>query len=170
MIFGLTSQGNKKAAVEELMQDIELATKKSKAKIKEEKDKWDFVKIMAADEIDSYKPLIKRSPFFRVRDEEKVKKAEPVQIKEPPKKAVLKYKGRVMMGSKVTVVIEDQGTGKSFFVQEGDVVGDFLVSKIDEKRVVMKKKGGEELILNAVRKDSDADIGVDKNKPGPEVK
>jgi hypothetical protein len=58
-----------------------------------------------------------------------------------------------MMGSKVMVIIEDQGTGKSSFVREGDMIGDFLVSGIDEDRVVLKKKDGEEVILNVVKEE-----------------
>jgi hypothetical protein len=153
LILGFTSQGNKKAAVEELMQDIELATNKSKARIKEDMNKPDFTNIKKMDDIGDYKLLLKRSPFFRVRPEEKAKKPEPIPVKEPPKKAILKYKGRVMMGSKVMVIIEDQGTGKSSFVREGDMIGDFLVSGIDEDRVVLKKKDGEEVILNVVKEE-----------------
>ncbi|MBU3911243.1 MAG: hypothetical protein KKD90_01515 [Candidatus Omnitrophica bacterium] len=170
VIFGFTSQGNKKVALEELMQDIELATKKSKARIKEERDKWDFAKMKAVDEIGGYELLLKRSPFFRVRPEEKIKKAEPIPIKEPPKKAVLKYKGKVTMGAKVMVIIEDQGTGKSSFVQEGDMVGDFLVSSIDENYVVLKKKGGEELILSVAKKEEREKTSVDDKKTESKVK
>lgn len=167
LIFGLTSQGNKKVAVEGLMQDIELATKKSKAKIKEDRDRLDFTKIKAMDDIGDYKLLLKRSPFFRVKSEEKVKKVEPIPVKELPKKAVLKYKGRVMIGSKVMVIIEDQGTGKSSFAQEGDMIGDFLVFSIDETQVVLKKKGGEEVILNAMKKEDKKKDNVEED---PEVK
>ena len=153
LIFGLLSQGKKKEATEELLQDIELATKKTRAKMKAEKDRWNFDIIKAVDTLDGYSHLLKRSPFFRVRSEAKVKKVEVVPLKEEPKEPILKYKGRVMLGSKVIVVIEDQGTGKSFFVKEGDMVGDFLVLRIDQKEVVLKKKGGEEVVLSAVKKE-----------------
>jgi hypothetical protein len=163
LILGFTSQGNKKSAVEELMRDIELATKKSKARIKEDMNKLDFAKIKGIDDIGDYKLLLKRSPFFRVRPEEKAKKTEPIPVKEPPKKAILKYKGKVVMGSKVMVIIEDQGTGKSSFAQEGDMIGDFLVSGIDEARVVLKKKDGEEVILNVVKKEDGQKRGKEED-------
>lgn len=153
LIFGFLSQGKKKEATKDLLQDIELATKKNKSKTKTQKDKWDFAAIKAADTKDGYSFLLKRSPFFRLSDESKVKKPEPIPVKEEPRKAVLKYKGRVMMGEKVMVVIEDEGTGKSFFVREGDMVGDFKVLRIDEKEVALKKKGGEEVVLSAVKKE-----------------
>lgn len=170
VIFGLTSQGNKKLALEELTRDIEMATKKSKARMKGERDKWDFTKIKAIGGIEGYKLLLKRSPFFRVKPEDKAKKAEPIPIKEPPKKTILKYKGRVMMGAKVMVIIEDQGTGKSSFVQEGDMIGDFLVLSIDENKVVFKKKGGEELILSAVKKKDKVKSGTDDSETESQVK
>lgn len=170
LIFGFTSQGNKKIAVEGLMDDIELATKKSKAKIKEDIDKWGFAKVKASDEASGYKLLLQRSPFYRVRSEEKIGKVEPIPVKEPPKKSIVKYKGRVIMGSKVMVIIEDEGTGKSFFVEEGDMVGDFLVLNIDEKRVVLKKKSGEEVILNAVKKEDEKKSDISDKEVGLTVK
>jgi len=102
---------------------------------------------------DAYSLLLKRSPFFRIRSEEKVKKVEVISIKEKPKEPLFRYKGRVTMGSTVKVIIEDHGTGKSFFVQEGDRVGDFLVLRVDDKEVALKKKGGEEIVLSAVKKE-----------------
>lgn len=153
LIFGSLSQERKKEATKDLLQDIELATKKSKAKIGAQKDKRDFESVKVADTTEGYSVLLKRSPFFRVSAEPKVKNIEAIPVKEEPKKPVLKYKGRIMMGEKVKVVIQDEGTGKSFFVQEGDMVGDFLVLRIDEKEVALKKKGGEEVVLRAVKEE-----------------
>ena len=153
LIFGFVSQGKKKKATSGLLKEIEIATKKTRAKKKAVKDKWDLDNIKLKDALENYKELVKRSPFFRFSDEKpKVKKREVIPLKEEPKEAILKYKGRVMIGSKVMVVIEDAGTGKSFFVKEGDRVADFLVVRIDEKEVALKKAGGEEVILNAVKK------------------
>jgi len=155
VIFGLTSHSKRKEATKDLLKEIELATKKSMIKKKGSRDKQKIADVKTTDTLENYKLLIKRSPFFRVSDETKVIKTKKViSVKEPePKKAILKYKGKVMMGSKVMVVIEDQGTGKSFFVQEGDMVGDFLVVTIDEKEVSLKKKGGEEIVLSAAKKE-----------------
>ncbi|MBU4201665.1 MAG: hypothetical protein KKB85_00760, partial [Candidatus Altiarchaeota archaeon] len=79
-------------------------------------------------------------------------KVEVIPLKEEPKGPIFKYKGRVMMGSTVMVIIEDHGTGKSTFVKEGDMVGDFMVLRIDDKEVALKKRGGEEVILSTVKK------------------
>ncbi|MBU4312843.1 MAG: hypothetical protein KJ706_09025 [Candidatus Omnitrophica bacterium] len=153
-IFGFISQGKKKEALDGLLKDIELATKKSKAKKKALiKDKWDFEDVKVKEEMSAYDLLLKRSPFFKVVPEGKVKSVEPIVVeKEEPMEPLFKYKGRVMMGEKVMVVIEDQGTGKSYFAKEGDTIGDFLVSSIDDKEVVLHKKGGDEIVLSVAKK------------------
>ena len=153
LIFGFFSQGKKKEMAGELLRDIELATKKTKAEDKMAKEKLDFKGIKVADSLSEYKELSKRSPFFRVASELKPKKVEPMMLKEKPKKAMFKYKGKARMGSKVMVIIEDQGTGKSFFVKEGDAIGDFSVSSIDKKEVVLEKTGGEIIRLSTIKKE-----------------
>jgi len=155
LIFGLTSQGKREEATEELLQDIELMTKRSMAKKKATKRSWDLDGMKAVDVLDSYNVLLERSPFFRVVSQEEIKEIKTIPLKEEPKDPVFKYKGRVMMGSEVMVIVEDQGTGKSSFVKEGDMVGDFLVLRIDEKEVVLKKSGGEEVVLSAVKKEEE---------------
>lgn len=155
LIFSFFIQGKPDQTKNLLLQDIELAVKKMKTG-KKALDKQDFDSIKAVDALDGYKLLLKRSPFFRVasevRPEEKV---ELIPVKEEPKKAALKYKGKVILESKVMVIIEDGGTGKSFFVQEGDMVGDFLVLRIEEKEVALKKKGGEEMVLKLTKKEKE---------------
>ncbi len=162
LVFGFVSQGKKEGATKDLLKEIEVATKKSRAKKKAKKDKLDVKMLKTEDNLDMYELLLKRSPFFRVRDVSEIKKVEVIPLKkEEPKKVILKYKGKAMMGSKIMVVIEDQGTGKSFFVQEGDMVGDFLVVTIDEKEVVLRKKGGEEVILSSSKREQE------KKEEGP---
>ena len=133
--------------------------KKSMARKKAAKDKWDFDKVKAGDTMDDYSLFLKRSPFFRVRSEVKTKKVEAIPVKEEPKKPLFKYKGRLTMGSTVKIIIEDQGTGKSFFVQEGDMVGDFLVSRIDEREIALKKRGEGEIVLNVAKKETKEEEG-----------
>jgi len=171
VIFGFFSQGRKKEATEELLQDIELATKKVKAQKKDFfKDSWNLESVMALDTIDGYRLLLQRSPFFRLRPEVEHKEVELIPLKEEPKEPLFKYKGKVMMGKKVMVVIEDQGTGKSFFVKKGEMIGDFVVLRIiDDKEVALKKKGGEEVVLKMIKeakvdeKDDEKDDEVRKD-------
>ena len=151
--FGFFSQGSKDTSGEDLLQELELTAKKAKSKNKNDVSVMkDIDKLKIADTLDSYTLLLKRSPFFKVRPKVQTKVTEPILVKKIAKQVVLKYKGRVIMGSNVMVIIEDQGTGKSTFVKEGDKVGDFEVLSIDEARVVLKKKGGEEIILSATKK------------------
>lgn len=153
-IFGFASQGKKKEALDELLQDIELATKKSKAMRKAFiKDKWDFEAVRVEDKIGAYELLLKRSPFFRIVPERKAERIEPIVVEEEPQGPLFRYKGRAVIGAKVVVVIEDQGKGKSYFVEVGDMIGDFLVSSIGDEEVVLKKKGGEEVILSVAKKE-----------------
>jgi len=165
--FGFFSRGNEKEAADELLQEIELATKKSIAKKKLVRDKWDIKNVKALDTIDGYKAILKRSPFFRVVSEKKVKKLEIITVEKKPKKPLFKYKGRVMMGSKIMVIIEDRGTGKSFFLQEGDMVGDFKVVVIGEKEVMLRQKGGKEIVLKSVKKEKKSADDVKKKADKP---
>jgi len=106
------------------------------------------------DKISTYELLLKRSPFFRIVPERKAERIEPIVVEEEPQGPLLfKYKGRAAIGAKVVVVIEDQGTGKSYFVESGSMIGDFLVSSIGDEEVVLQKKGGEEIILSVAKKE-----------------
>ena len=150
LAFGLISHGDKKKRDLSLSKDIELATKKMAVKKKTPKDMWGFDKIMAIDTIDGYSTLLERSPFFRIKKEgESTQNLEPIVIKEEPKEPLLKYKGRVIIGDRLMVIIEDRGTGKSSFVEEGDMVAGFLVLRIDDTGVTLRKKSGEEIVLKA---------------------
>jgi hypothetical protein len=151
LAFGFFSKGSRKEALEELSREIELATKKTVSKKRSERNKWDIDKLKISDTIGTYEAVLERSPFFRVVPEGKIKKVEPAVVETKPKKALFKYKGRVMMGSRVMVIIEDQGTGKSLFLQQGGTIGDFEVVHIDEKEVTLKQKDGEEIVLKSVK-------------------
>ncbi len=63
------------------------------------------------------------------------------------------YKGRMMVGNKVIVIIEDQNTGKSLSVKEGDTAGGFTVLSIGEKEIRIRKKDGEEIAISTVKED-----------------
>ena len=41
----------------------------------------------------------------------------------------------------------------NFFVKEGDAIGDFSVSSIDKKEVVLEKTGGEIIRLSTIKKE-----------------
>ena len=158
LAFGFFSQGTKKKAAKELLQEIQFATKKSMAKKESTKKTWDMSKIKTLDMVDGYEAILKRNPFFRIVTEKKVKKVEVIPLEKKPKKPLFKYKGRVMMGSKVMVIIEDEGTGKSSFLQEGETVGDFKVVHIDEQEVTLRQSDGKEIVLKSSKEEKTADV------------
>ena len=166
LAFGFYSQGNKKEATKEFLQEMEALTEKAKIKKRLSKDAWDLEKVKVKELQEDYEALIKRSIFFREAQEAKVKNVEvAIPLKEEePKKPVFIYKGKMMVGTKVMVIIEDQGTGKSFSVQEGDMVGDFSVLSIDEKEVRLKKSDGEEIALSTIKKEKEEKKDESKEK------
>lgn len=157
LAFGFFSQGTKKEAAKELLEEIQLATKKSIAKKQSDKKSWDVDRIKSLDVLGGYETILKRSPFFRVASEKKVKKVEVIPLEKKPEKPLFKYKGRVMMGSKVMVIIEDQGTGKNSFLQEGETIGDFEVVHIDEKEVTLRQGDGKEIVLKSAKGEKASD-------------
>ena len=87
LVFGFVSQGKKEGATKDLLKEIEVATKKSRAKKKAKKDKLDVKMLKTEDNLDMYELLLKRSPFFRVRDVSEIKKVEVIPLKkEEPKR------------------------------------------------------------------------------------
>ena len=58
-----------------------------------------------------------------------------------------------VLGAKIIVIIQDQNTGKSFSVKEGDLAGDYTVMSIDDKEIRLKKKDEEEIAISTVREE-----------------
>ncbi|MDP6685814.1 MAG: hypothetical protein QGI05_02555, partial [Candidatus Omnitrophota bacterium] len=54
VIFGFVSQGFREEAARELLEEIDLATRKSRAKVNAAKDRWDFDRVKGVDTIDGY--------------------------------------------------------------------------------------------------------------------
>ncbi len=152
LAFGVFSRGDTKKATEELSREIDKAMEMNASESKRAKILWDVENLKDKDMTSNYKEITERGPFFRIVSEIKPVKKEAVPVKKVEKKPLFKYKGRVMMGEKVMVIIENQGTGKSSFVKEGDVIGDFLIMSITEQEVMLRKKGGEEIVLRAEKK------------------
>ena len=155
IVIGTNVQDKKKASTDEFLKDIESVTAKAKAKKKVSKDSWDIEALKKQDKSENYSSLIERSIFFRPVSEIKTEnKGEVITLKEEePPKPVFVYKGRMMVGPKVIVIIQDQNTGKSFSVKEGDTAGDFTVLSIDEKEVRLKKKNGEEIGISTIKEE-----------------
>jgi len=165
LMLGFYSKEKKKESADEFLKEMEAVTEKARLKKKQSRElKLDIDAVKKQAATDDYAGLLERSIFFRPESEVKnVIKEEVIAVKEEkPKKPVFIYKGRMMVGTAVIVIIEDQNTGKSFSVKEGDMVGNFLVTSIDDKEVRLKKKDGEEIMLSTVKEERKEDKKEEK--------
>lgn len=149
--FGIANWANKKDLAGDFVKDLESAQAKPK-KILRLLAQYDLEKLKETTDPKLYEGLIKKSPFFRTPSEEMPKRVvEEVRqvVEEKPKKILFKYKGRVQLGQRETVIIEDAVTGKSYFVTSGDKIGDYKVFQIDQDKIILKKEGTEDIVLEA---------------------
>lgn len=153
--IGINAQEKKRQSSDESLKDIEFVTEKARAKKKTVRENWDIDGLKKQETLEGYPALLERSIFFRpvskVKDENR---GDVVPLKEEePKKPSFVYKGRMMLGNKVIVIIEDQNTGKSYSVKEGDTAGDFTVLGIGEKEITLRKKDGEEIAISTLKEE-----------------
>lgn len=157
IIIGINVQEKKKLASDEFLKDIESVTEKAKAKKKIAADDWDLNGLKKQETPEDYSSLTERGIFSKpVSETINEKKEDVVPLKEEePKKPVFVYKGRMTLGDRIIVIIEDENTGKSFSVKEGDTTDNFIVLSIDEKEIRLKKKDGEEIAVSTVKEADD---------------
>lgn len=153
--IGFNAQEKKKQLSDEFLKDMESMTEKAKSKKKVAKDSWDIEGLKRQETSKDYPALMERSIFFRPVSEVKDEgNRDIVPLKEEePIKPMFVYKGRMMLGARVIVIIEDQNTGKSFSVKEGDMAGDYTVLSIDENEIRLKKKDGEEIAISTLKEE-----------------
>ncbi len=153
--IGFNAQEKKKQLSDEFLKDIESVTEKAKSKKKTAKDNWDIEGLKKQETAEDYPTLMERSIFFKPVSEIKDEgNRDIIPLKEEePAKPMFVYKGRMMLGPAVIVIIEDQNTGKSFSVKEGDMAGDYTVLSIDEKEIRLRKKDGEEITISTVKEE-----------------
>jgi hypothetical protein len=151
--IGINVQEKKKQSSDEFLKDIESVTEKAKVKKKIAADILDLDGLKKQSASEDYSFLTERGIFFRPVSEVKNEKKEDIVTlkEEEPKKPMFVYKGRMTLGGRVIVIIEDDNTGKSFSVKEGDATDDFTVLSIDEKEIRLKKKDGEEIAVPTVK-------------------
>lgn len=115
--------------------------------------------------LDDYSGILERNIFFRPVSEVKlVDKGEVIALKkEEPIRPAFSYKGRMMVGSNLIVIIEDQNTGKSISIKEGDTTGDLSIVAIGEKEIRLKKKDGEEIVLSTIKEAKKEEKEEEKN-------
>ena len=166
--IGFNAQEKKKQLSDEFLKDIESVTEKAKSKKKTAKDNWDIEGLKKQETSEDYPALMERSIFFKPVSEIKDEgNRDIIPLKEEePAKPMFVYKGRMMLGARVIVIIEDQNTGKSFSVKEGDMAGDYTVLSIGEKEIRLKKKDGEEIVISTLKEERKEEVG-DGLKPFP---
>lgn len=155
IIIGIDIQKKKRQSSEEFLKDIGTVAEKVKTKKKTAEDSWDIEGLKKKDTLEDYPALMERSIFFRPVSEAREESGkEIISLKEEePAKPVFVYKGRMMLGAKVIVIIEDKNTGKSFSVKEGDVTAGFTVLSIGEKEIRLRKNDGEEVLIPTVKEE-----------------
>jgi len=166
--IGINVQEKKKQSSDEFLKGIESVTEKAKAKKKIAMDILDLDGLKRQVSSEDYSFLIGRGIFFRPVSEVKNEKKEGIVTlkEEEPKKPMFIYKGRMNLGGRVIVIIEDDNTGKSFSVKEGDTTDYFTVLSIGEKEILLKKKDGEEIAVSMVKEQKKEKVG-EGLKPSP---
>ena len=163
VIIGANIQEKKRQSSDEFLKDIESVTEKAKAKKKIAADSHDIEGLKKQETSVDYASLMEKGiflkPFSEVKDEEKTGVVIPLK-EEEPEKPVFVYKGRMTLGGNIIVIIEDENTGKSFSVKEGDATDSFTVLGIGEKEIRLKKKDGEEIAISMIKEQKkEKDVG-----------
>jgi hypothetical protein len=164
--IGLNVKEKKNKASDEFLKDIESVTEKAKAKKKITADNWDMKGLKERETSEDNSFLMERGifskPVSKVKEE---KKEDTALLKEKePKKPKFVYKGRMTLGDRIIVILEDENTGKSFTVKEGDTTDSFTVLSISEKEILLKKKDGEEIAVSAVKEEKKEENPADPGK------
>ena len=165
--IGINVQEKKKQSSDEFLKDIESVTEKAKAKKKIAMNNLDLDGLKKQSVSEDYSFLIEKGIFFRPVSEVKNERKEDIVTlkEEEPKKPMFVYKGRMNIGGRVIVIIEDDNTGKSFSVKEGDATDNFTVLSIDEKEIRLKKKDGEEIAVPTVKEEKKEEKVRDSKEP-----
>mgnify|MGYP001592037145 CR=1 FL=1 len=155
LVIGMKTQEAKKKSTGDFLKDIESVTEKAKAKKKTVKDSWDIDGLKKQETMEDYPALEERDIFSRpVSEVKEGPKGDIIPLREEePKKPLFVYKGRMTLGARVIVIIEDQNTGKSFSVKEGDSAGEFAVVSIGGKEILLRKNSGEEIVISTVKEE-----------------
>ncbi len=155
LVIGMKAQEAKKKSTGDFLKDIESVTEKAKAKKKTVKDSWDIDGLKKQETMEDYPALEERDIFSRpVSEVKEGPKGDIIPLREEePKKPLFVYKGRMTLGARVIVIIEDQNTGKSFSVKEGDSAGEFAVVSIGGKEILLRKNSGEEIVISTVKEE-----------------
>lgn len=111
-----------------------------------ERVKVDMAVLTTTRPLSDYLPIKDRSPFFKYVPPEPEPLPSPEAIV-PPKREILVYKGRVIIGELERVIIEEGQTGEIYFVGRGEKVRGYVLIDVHEKEVVLSGEDGSRLTL-----------------------
>jgi len=98
-----------------------------------------------------YEGMLKRSPFFKVVP----KQAKPTQAKPevvPVENSTPRflYKGKISVGGRLVVIIEQTRSGETFMVSKGESLDGYKVLDIMDTEVILSKKGEENVVIKTI--------------------
>lgn len=114
-------------------------------------EKIDIERIQNLVGFTSYEALVKRSPFFKAQPKQtKVaeRKVEVLPVEEKTPKFL--YKGKIVAGNRLVVIIEQPRSGEVFMVSKGESLDGYKVLDIADTEVILSKTGEENIVLKTI--------------------
>lgn len=113
--------------------------------------KLDIAKLETIRPLADYKSILTRSLFFKfVPPPPEVAPGMEMEVEGvpvPKKREQFVYKGKVVIGEDVKVIIEEVESGEVYFVGKGDKVSDYKLFEVSEKEIVLLASDGREIKL-----------------------
>jgi len=116
-------------------------------------EKIDLDKLQNLIAFSYYEGMWKRSPFLKVQPKRaQAAKAESVLLPVEEKTPVFVYKGKIVTGKRLVVIIEQTRLGETFMVSTGENIDGYKVLDITDTEVILSKKGTEDIILKTIER------------------
>ena len=98
-----------------------------------------------------YEGMLKRSPFFKVqRKQAKASNLKAAVLSVEDSTPVFLYKGKILSGKGMVVIIEQTRTGETLMVAKGENIDGYKVLDITDTGVILSKKGEENIVLKTI--------------------
>lgn len=114
-------------------------------------EKIDIEKVQDLVAFSSYEAMLRRSPFYRVVPKQArptESKSEAIAVEESTPEFL--YKGKISAGTRLVIIVEETRTGKVSMVSKGDTVDGYKVLDILDTKVILSKKGEENIVLQTI--------------------
>ncbi len=100
-----------------------------------------------------YEGMLRRSPFFQAQPREGTAGAASSAVallEETAPKFI--YKGKMVLGERLVVLIEQTRLDEVVMVSQGDNIAGYKVLDITDTEVILSKEGEEDIVLNTVER------------------